>query len=203
MAKKKKRIKNCPACRPPGKKTAAIKSTGICSTCKGKKVMSIINARTKGGTFERKVAKKMSKWTGVTLRRTPMSGGWNKTGDITPLEPEDMVSFFFSVELKNNEVWLMSDLLKGVNRKNGIISWWKQCAHDCEGKNKIPLLIFTKNREDEFCMMRSKNFDLLLGDDFEGRKFGYKKFYIFLLKDLLKMKYKKIKKRFKIYDGEF
>lgn len=47
-----------------------------------------VNGRNKGANFERVIAKQLSEWCGFTITRTPSSGGWAKTGDITPKDPK-------------------------------------------------------------------------------------------------------------------
>jgi len=111
------------------------------------------NSRAKGATFERDTAKLFSEWTGIQFRRTPMSGGWAKTGDITPVNPKEMDSFRFNVECKNQQVWSFGDLIKDIHNNDGIESWWIQAANDGEKSKRIPLLVFTRNFDVSYIML--------------------------------------------------
>lgn len=120
-----------------------------------------INGRTKGHTFERKMAKVFSEWSGTELRRTPMSGGWQKTGDITAVKPEDLVIWPLNIECKSyaKDTFHLEDLLK---KKNGgpIVKWWKQCIKDADISNRMPLLVFTQNRDIVYVMGYYEDFKL-------------------------------------------
>ena len=145
-----KGMKRCPDC----------KVKGVCKTCDGHGETRIVSGRNKGSKFERDVAKDVSDWTGVYFTRVPMSGGWNKTGDITPKDPKEMVHFQFNIECKNQKVFSTSSLMdcagKGMNQ--AIKGWWKQCTDDAIKSKKIPLLVMTTIREPVFVMMHKKLF---------------------------------------------
>lgn len=194
MKKRKKRIAKCKACRGIGK----------CSTCKGTGEIRIINARSKGSTFERKIAQEVSVWTGIEFKRTPMSGGWAKTGDITPKEPKEMVKFPFNLELKNQESWSWGLLFqKGVDRKRKkklikgklmgpVKDWWLQAKGDAKKSKRIPILIFTRNGEHEYCMIRNSLFQQLNLEEQLKTYIVRGPFRIFLWKELLKIPYQDI-----------
>jgi len=121
-----------------------------------------------------------------------------------------MVEFPFSIECKNNEIWDLTDLLKGIRKEDGIESWWVQCATDADQAKKIPILIFTKNHEEIFCIVPSYIFNTLF--KFCGVSsicFKFDELVIFLLNDLLELNYKDINDSLKsiylndrpIYDG--
>jgi len=130
---------------------------------KGKKKKKGINGRTKGHTFERKLAKILSKWSGVELRRTPMSGGWAKTGDVTPVKPRDMENWPFNVEAKcyAKDTFRFQELLKSADG-GSIMVWWKQCLNDAKISNKKPMLIFTQNYDENYVLMDVKDIEHLL-----------------------------------------
>ena len=116
-----------------------------CPSCKGTGEMKIVQGRPKGQKFERDIAKLLTVWTGVEFRRTPMSGGWNKTGDITPKNPEMMEKFPFSIECKNHENWSLGKLLGATRYEElpaPIRKFWGQAVSDAEESGKIPILIF-------------------------------------------------------------
>jgi len=114
-----------------------------------------INGRTKGSDFERKIAKKLSDWSGMELRRTPLSGGFSQTGssytgDINAINRED--NFGFHIECKKQEGWTLEQLF---SPKCKIWKWWEQCLTGYKTTYKIPLLIFSKNRANTFLLTRS------------------------------------------------
>ncbi len=149
-AGKRKRLKPCPGC----------KGTKICGVCKGCGVVQYVHGRNKGSTFERAIAKQVSGWTGVHFTRTPSSGGWNKTGDITPKDPKAMVAFPFNIECKNQEIFSSTMLVScaGIKLTKTIAKWWKQCTDDSKKSKRIPLLIMSCAREPVFVMMHKEMF---------------------------------------------
>jgi hypothetical protein len=164
-------------------------------TCKKLGRIKIIHSRNKGNSYERKIAKLISKWCGFEVVRTPGSGSVMKTGDIFPKNPEDMISFPFSIELKNREGWSFGDLIKDVNRKNGIISWWEQCLNDSVMHNRIPVLIFTKNLDINYCLMDKKSFNNIIPLAKQYYSISYMNYIIFDLKVLLSIPYGDIIRR--------
>lgn len=110
------------------------------------------NGRAKGQSFERVVAKILSTWWGEEFHRTPSSGGlhWKRdnrvTGDV--VTPENS-NFPFSIECKKVEGWNFEQLLKDTGE---ISNWWNQCFRDSNEVDKIPLLIFSKNRSPIYYM---------------------------------------------------
>lgn len=154
----------------------------------------MVNSRAKGSAYERRLCKKFSLWTGYKIVRTPASGGILKTGDLCPKEPKHMVSFPFSVEAKNRERWDMTDLIKNVKLKKGIMSWWEQCVDDSLESGKVPLLVFTRNLDEDFIILRSDDADKIKIGDFHHFKFyddsvNSECLHIGLLKDLFKVEY--------------
>lgn len=140
-------MKNCPSCK--GRK--------ICRACKGSGLVRIVNGRAKGGGFERRIAAHLTQWTGVKFSRTPSSGGWAKTGDVTPKDPKSMTDFPFNIECKNQEIFssaiLIDAAFKGSIPK-WLKSWWKQCKGDAKKSNRVPLLVMTSAHEPIYVMMR-------------------------------------------------
>ena len=120
-----------------------------------------INSRAKGASFERLIARELSSWCGFSCRRTPASGGWAKTGDITPNDPKEMVSFPFCLELKKRQDWDLLQLMTGRGLEGSIKSWWKQCLRDAKQSKKMPLLLISKNHCDIYCMLRRSDFKKL------------------------------------------
>lgn len=111
-------------------------------------------AKKKGASYELKTAKALSLWWGFTFQRTPGSGSlhWsaenNVAGDIVA-GPSS--GFPFVVECKNQEGgWTIESLLlKNVQMSN----WWAQVVSDSRRVERIPLLMFTRNRAKDFVMI--------------------------------------------------
>ena len=186
MAKSKARYKNCPACKE-----------GVCKTCKGAGKVRIVKGRAKGARFENDIARQVTLWTGMKFTRSPSSGGWAKTGDITPKNPEHMVQFPFNMELKNNEILEFSNIFHAhKNKKMPIRKWWKQAFQDAKKSGKIPVLVFTKSREEVFCMVQQDIF-FRLGLDKTAVQVHMGKHNVVLWQDLLNIPYKDVLKALK------
>lgn len=114
------------------------------------------NSRTKGASFENKIAKVFSEWSGMDVKRTPQSGGWANasfgvTGDLVCSNKR----FPFHVECKKREGWHLDDLVTGVRVRDtrSIVAWWNQAIETCpEGKE--PLLVFARNNRQVLVMVR-------------------------------------------------
>ncbi|WRW34660.1 RusA-like Holliday junction resolvase [Staphylococcus phage CF5] len=108
------------------------------------------NSKKKGDTFERKIAKELTDWWGVQFNRSPQSGGasWgadnNAVGDIVV---PDYAGFPLVIECKHRENWLIDNVL--LNNKEPH-TWWQQVVNDSSKVNKIPCLIFTRNRAQSY-----------------------------------------------------
>lgn len=116
-----------------------------------------IDSRAKGRRGEYKIRDYFSKWLGVPFKRSPGSGAWatvNKVhsmqGDIVCEDP----SFRFSIEVKHVEGWTLEHLL--CAKKCLLFKWWQQ-ATDQAKAGKLPLLCFSKNNSQVFCMAYSRD----------------------------------------------
>jgi hypothetical protein len=111
------------------------------------------DGRTKGANFERKVAKILSEWSGMQLRRTPLSGGWARanpevSGDVVCVEPGKI--FPLHIECKNSEAWSWEQVWHG---KGPVLNaWWDQTVDTCP-KGKIPILVFSKAYHDVYVVL--------------------------------------------------
>jgi hypothetical protein len=117
-------------------------------------------AKTKGASFERRIAKSLGDWWDVKFYRTPQSGGshlkegYELAGDVaTPAE-----DFRFHVECKNQEAWTIHGLM--TSPKSSVWKWWKQTRDDCPS-DRIPLLIFTRNHLPTFVMLGDDLLEML------------------------------------------
>ena len=102
----------------------------------------MINANKKGKRFELRIAKDLSKKFQTPIRRTPNSGGLSIKGDI--ITTQGILSEF-SWECKNQEK----------------LNIWKalhQSENDALGTLKSPVVVFTKNFEDDYVALRYDDF---------------------------------------------
>jgi len=127
-----------------------------------------INSRDKGARGEGQVCTLLKKWWGSDFARTPSSGGfktkkfredWNAEGDI--VTPDE--TFPFSVEVKWQEEWSLDQLLTAPKTK--IWDWWEQAKRET-ASDKLPLLVFKKNRNPWFVMMTENGIATAAQTDF-------------------------------------
>lgn len=113
------------------------------------------NSKQKGNRYELKIAKEISKWWGADFHRVPASGGlgWGQdmrvAGDI--VAPPN-VPFPFVLELKNRETgnWTLESIMLNIH---DIKHWWQQVVNDSRRVERVPCLIFTRNRAKDFIMI--------------------------------------------------
>lgn len=122
------------------------------------------NPKEKGNNFERKVAGLLTKWSGVKFLRTPSSGAIHNfkdrrvVSDIVP--PLSFGEFPFSIECKNvNCSWEFSALLEGTSET--LKKHWKQCCEDAQREGLRPLLVFTKNFRNIYCVLTEEDYAVL------------------------------------------
>lgn len=92
------------------------------------------NAKAKGASYERTLAKKFQKKYGIELKRTPQSGGFAKKsekadefrGDIVVVD--ETKKLLVHIEAKNQKTWSLH-------------KWLEQSREDCP-EGKIPLVVF-------------------------------------------------------------
>jgi hypothetical protein len=131
-------------------------------------------SKNKGGTFERKVAVALSIWwskgeSKEMFTKTPRSGAWKFPQDIVP--PQKCP---FLISCKNEEAW------KGVEKvlltdKHRLAAYWeelmesyfklgRESASLFESATKvlfnkvIPMVIFTRNHDSNYVMIRTSDF---------------------------------------------
>lgn len=101
------------------------------------------HSRNKGNSLELQVAKAFSEAFGMTIRRTPLSGGWSHenpevSGDLVCTTPG--ANFPYCVECKNVEGWKLESLFS--ERHEWFDAWWRQTLTECH--DKMPILVFSK-----------------------------------------------------------
>ena len=116
----------------------------------------MVNSKKKGDTFERKVASILGEWWGYKFSRTPQSGGahWlsdnNAVGDIVS---PPQANFPLVIECKHRENWTIENIM--LNNKEPH-TWWQQVINDSNRVQKVPCLIFTRNRANTFVALPYK-----------------------------------------------
>ncbi len=103
-------------------------------------------SRRKGRRGEVEVASLLSKWLGLDLKRTPMSGAmWGYPSDIIPSSASEVSDFPFLIEVKLQEGW---DLTSFVSGKDVVFKGWIKQVEDEVDRLKKPfyMLFFRKNR---------------------------------------------------------
>lgn len=121
-------------------------------------------SKSKGNSFENKIAKMLSLWLTDNqrqdvLERSPASGGkatahgkagrnfQNIAGDIIAVAEEGMpLTNSFVIELKHQaETSLCVDNLIFQTAQNGVVAYWEKLLGECQQYSKFPMLIFRQN----------------------------------------------------------
>lgn len=123
-----------------------------------------VNSKAKGDTYERKIAKKMTEWTGLKFERVPASGGlhWKEDNRVYGDIVCNVEDFPFVIELKCRESWNMDSLINGSKE---VEKWWKQVTADATATGKEPMVIFTRNRQPDYLMLKVDSLNSLLTRD--------------------------------------
>lgn len=116
----------------------------------------VINSKQKGNRYERKIARLLSEAFGIKIDRTPCSGALRAKGDLCQVTLGDYslpgILKNFTIECKNQQklnIWAALSQ--------------SEAEADCEGR--LPLLIFTRNRaEDYACVPLTVMIQLLKGE---------------------------------------
>lgn len=111
-------------------------------------------SKTKGNSYELKIAKMLTDWWGGgNFSRVPASGGlhWaddqRVAGDIIPPPKAD---FPFVIECKKREEWTIEHILLDIGQPR---EWWNQVVTDARRVKLVPLLMFSRNRAKNFIMI--------------------------------------------------
>jgi len=115
-------------------------------------------SKSKGSSFEREIAKFLTKWVSGQVKelyywRSPSSGAVATlnvgskeiSGDIIALKPEAaFLTNMFSLELKTGYPKTVFNQHLKDNKNFEIENFWKQCLRDAERAHKYPMLIYRK-----------------------------------------------------------
>lgn len=117
------------------------------------------SSRRKGANYENVIAKKFKEVFNLTLVRTPMSGGFQKSsdsedfrGDINCIDKDK--DFKLHLECKKHQKWSVG-------------KWWKQAEEDCP-KGRVPMLVMHRFQkiEENKRVETAEDFVMLKLDDF-------------------------------------
>lgn len=104
----------------------------------------------KGADYERKIAKYLSQAFGTEVKRTPAQESAKiHGGDVNAHKGDDTILTDFFWELKKRETW-------------SIIDWYKKAVDDCGATRQIPIVVASKNNEDDYVFMSLKDFTRIL-----------------------------------------
>ena len=102
-------------------------------------------ARDKGANYERRVAKILSAKFGVPVKRTGSQERWGfYSGDVNaPKNIKTILNDFFW-ECKNREAW-------------AILNWFSKAKDDVRG-DSMPVVVASKNNEDDYVFLTLQDF---------------------------------------------
>lgn len=100
----------------------------------------------KGSDFERKIARKLKEVFGVDVKRTGTQERWKAHGgDVNPPSYSNTILKDFFWECKNRENW-------------AILNWFKKAQDDSSKSGQIPVVVASKNHEDDYAFLRFEDF---------------------------------------------
>lgn len=95
----------------------------------------------KGSRFEYLIRDKLRAKTGTQWERTPLSGGGTMKGDLYCVN----ANYTYCFECKSfADSVIMENLLSA--KSNNIYGWWEQCVREAKQMNRVPALVFKKDR---------------------------------------------------------
>ena len=107
-------------------------------------------SQAKGKNHEREVAKLISDALGIDFRRTPSPERWKAVkGDGNAPSWQKTIAHDFMWEMKCRESW-------------AILDWYKKAVDDCEGTYRKPVVVASKNNEDNYVFLSFKDFMKIL-----------------------------------------
>ena len=116
-----------------------------------------INSRTKGQSFERKVASMLnSKFDTDSFSRTPGSGAFattHKLPDHLKLYGDLITPQWFAFTIECKSGYEVVDLPSLLRENNQFYEWVFQAKHDAKMANRKPLLIVQHTRRQAYCLL--------------------------------------------------
>jgi len=126
-----------------------------------------IKSKHKGNRYERRCATLLIDFTGESFRRIPSSGAFNKFGGVKVAEHVfsgdlicDKADLKFSIEAKSQKVFSFVALLKDPE-KTAFTKWWQQCVEDAISVNRMPMLMFKPDIQEDFVGITEDGMTLL------------------------------------------
>jgi hypothetical protein len=118
-------------------------------------------SRQKGSRAELEIAAMFKRWwdpvnPSAVFKRVPLSGGWGDAdargkfkaaGDVMT----DCLRFGLCLEIKRREGWTLDTLRRG--KRSPVWAWWRQCVRSAREVDRVPMLIFRKNRSPWYVML--------------------------------------------------
>jgi hypothetical protein len=95
----------------------------------------------KGSRFEYLIRDMLTEKTGVKWDRVPLSGGGSMKGDLYCLTNH----YYHCFELKSFKDTVIQENLLSA-KSNNIFGWWDQCVREAKQMNRVPALVFKKDR---------------------------------------------------------
>ena len=109
-------------------------------------------SKIKGGIYEAKIAKLLTKELGKEFRRVPLSGSIDfMKGDV--FVPSDTAWFPYVIECKHYKELNFTNLLTA--KSNELYSFWAQVQEEAKTMDKLPLVIFRWNRSKDYVLFDS------------------------------------------------
>lgn len=119
-------------------------------------------SRRKGSRVERDVARLLQQALGGRWSRVPLSGGWGNRAEFATCGDviTTIADFPFTVECKAVEGWHLEQLLTSPD-KCPIVAWWRQAVAEAREAGRRPLLVFTRNFQPIFAVLRAGDAEAL------------------------------------------
>ena len=109
----------------------------------------------KGSRFEYKIRDELREFTGCEWDRSPMSGAGKIKGDLYCANNQ----YFYLFELKSYKDSPVQDNLLTA-KSNNIYLWWEQTEREGKQANRIPALVFKKDRGKTLIIVREHHIGL-------------------------------------------
>lgn len=108
--------------------------------------------RVKGADYERRIGKLLSEEFGVEVKRSGAQEQWkHNVGDVQASPQSDTILNQFYIECKNRE-----------SLGKAALDWYKKAVIDAGKSGKTPVVIMTKNREDDYVLLSLTDFIKIL-----------------------------------------